>query len=39
MNEELEAKEQSKKDELKQKREAACHEQTQSGRGCSEHGC
>ena len=39
MNEELEAKEQSKKDELKQRREAACHEQTQSGWGCSEHGC
>ena len=39
VNEELEAKEQSKKDELKQRREAACHEQTQSGWGCSELGC
>ena len=39
VNEELEAKEQSKKDELKQRREAACHEQAQSGWGCSERGC
>ena len=39
MNEELEAKEQSKKDELKQRRQAACHEHTQSGWRCSEHGC
>ena len=39
MNEELEAKEQSKKDDLKQRRQAACHEQSQSGWRCSEHGC
>ena len=39
VNEELEIKEQSKEDELKQRKEAACHEQTQSGWGCSELGC
>ena len=38
-NEELEAKEQSKKNVLKQRRQASCHKQTQSGWGCSEHGC
>ena len=39
VNEELEAKEQSKKDVLKQRRQAACHQQTQSGWRCSKHGC
>ena len=39
VNEELEDKEQSKKDELKHRRQAACHEHTQSGWRCSEHGC
>ena len=38
-NEELEAKEQSKKDELKQRRQTSCHEQIQSGWRCREHGC
>ena len=40
VNEGMEDAEQSKKDELKQRREAASQEQAQSGwRTCSEHGC
>ena len=38
-NEEMKATEQSKKDELKQRREAASQEQRQTGWRCSEHGC
>ena len=39
MNEELEAAEQRKKDELKQRREATKQQQNQNGWGCSEQGC
>ena len=39
LNEEMKVAERGKKDELKQKREAAAQEQTQSSWKCSEQGC
>ena len=39
LNEEMEAAERRKKNELKQRRVATSQEQTWSGWGCSEHGC
>ena len=39
LNEEMEAAERRKKDELKQRKEATSLEQTQNGWECNEHGC